>query len=192
MIPEDIELVTKLQKGDVEAFDLVYAKYAGKLYGFAFKYLKSSTETEELVQSVFLKVWENQKSLNKKSSFKSYLFTIAYHEICNIFRRRNLMSKYIDNQEIDNLRKSSDTDEEIDYHSILEQVNKIIDLLPEKQKTIFIKSRQEGMTSKEIALELGLSSGTVDNYVSESLRFIRNNLQNKNFSLLFLFSLFLS
>ena len=44
MFPEDIELVQKLQKGDVQAFDLVYAKYAGRLYGFAFKYLKSAIE----------------------------------------------------------------------------------------------------------------------------------------------------
>jgi DNA-directed RNA polymerase specialized sigma24 family protein len=51
-----------------------------------------------------------------------------------------------------------------------------------------VKSRQEGKSSKEIAVELGLSSGTVDNYISESLKSIRDNLQNKNFSLLLFFS----
>ena len=61
VFPADIELVLKLQEGDVVAFDLVYEKYAGRLYGFTLKYLKSTNETEELVQSVFLKVWENHK-----------------------------------------------------------------------------------------------------------------------------------
>jgi RNA polymerase sigma-70 factor (family 1) len=192
VFPEDIELVINLQKGDIEAFDLVYEKYAGKLYGFALKYLKSADETEELVQSVFLKVWENHKTLKKESSFKSYLFTIAYNEICNIFRRRSHHQKFIGGQLIDNLQTSSETEELIEYNSILEQVDKIIAKLPERQRIIFLKSRREGKSNKEIANELALSSGTVDNYISESLKFIRSNLQDKNFSALLLFSLFLS
>ena len=185
-------MVSKLQKGDVEAFDLVYAKYAGKLYGFAFKYLKSKAETEEMVQSVFLKVWENHKTLRKESSFKSYLFTIAYNEICNCFKRRTHLQKYIGVQLLENSNASSDTEELINYHSTLEQLNEIIARLPERQRTIFLKSRQEGKTTKEIAEDLGISAGTVDNYISESLKFIRSHLQDKNFSLLLLFSLFLS
>ena len=190
--PADIELVLKLQKGDVEAFDLVYGKYARRLYGFTLKYLKSTEETEELVQSVFLKVWENQKNLKKESSFKSYLFTIAYNEICNIFRRRSLLQKFIGEQLTVNSLNSSETEELIDYNSILEQVDLIIAKLPERQKIIFLKSRVDGKTNKEIASELELSSGTVDNYISESLKFIRSNIQDKNFSALLLFSLFLS
>jgi len=189
---EDIDLVQKLQNGDVESFDLVYGKYAGKLYGFVLKYLKSTYETEELVQSVFLKVWENHQTLREEASFKSYLFTIAYNEICNIFRRRSVLQKFISEQLIENSQISSETEELIDYNSTLEQINNIIVKLPERQRTIFMKSRQEGKTTKEIANELGLTSGTVDNYISESLKFIRNHLQNKNFTVFLLFSLFLS
>ena len=192
LFPADDELVAKLQKGDMEAFDRVYEKYAGRLYGFTLKYLKSTTETEELVQSVFMKVWENHKSLKNESSFKSYLFTIAYHEICNIFRRRSHLHQFIDNQLIENKLVTSDTEEQIDYHSILAQVTQIISMLPERQRVIFQKSRQEGKSTKEIANEFGLSTGTVDNYISEALKFIRSNLQNKNFSVLLLFALYLS
>ena len=192
VFPEDIELVQKLQKGDVEAFDLVYEKYAGKLYGFTLKYLKSTDETEELVQSVFLKVWENYKTLKKESSFKSYLFTIAYNEICNTFRRRSHLQKFIGEQLNDSSQTSNETEELIDYNSIRERVEQIVSKLPERQRTIFLKSREEGKSNKEIASELELSSGTVDNYISESLKFIRSNMQDKNFSALLLFSLFLS
>ncbi|MCL6103831.1 MAG: RNA polymerase sigma-70 factor [Bacteroidetes bacterium] len=176
VFPEDDELVVKLHKGDIEAFDLMYEKYAGKLYAFTFKYLRSTAEAEELVQSVFLKVWENSKNLRRESSLKSYLFTIAYHETCNIFRRRSYLKKFIDGQLTENLYTSNDTEEQIDYYSILEQVNQIIAQLPERQRTIFVKSRQEGKSSKEIAVELGISSGTVDNYISESLKFIREKM----------------
>jgi len=190
--PTDIEMVLKLKKDDVEAFDLVYEKYAGKLYSFTLNYLKSTSETEELVQSVFLKVWENHKTIRIESSFKSWLFTIAYNEICNTFRRRSHLKKFIEEQLIENFQTSGETEELIEYNSLLEQVNKIIAKLPERQRTIFLKSRQDGKSNKEIANELGLSSGTVDNYISESLKFIRIRLQDKSFCALLLFSLFLT
>jgi RNA polymerase sigma-70 factor (ECF subfamily) len=181
IFPTDIELVQELQNGDFGAFDLVYEKYAGKLYGFTLKYLRSTEETEELVQSVFLKVWENRKTLRKEASFKSYLFTIAYNEICNIFRRRSQLQKYLGKHLTEKSLESRETEDIIDCNSIREQVDLIIAKLPERQKTIFLESREKGKTNKEIANELGLSSGTVDNYISESLKFIRSRLLNKNF-----------
>jgi RNA polymerase sigma-70 factor (family 1) len=188
--PGDIELVERLQKGDIEAFDLIYEKYSGKLYAFALKYLRSKDEAEELVQLVFLKLWENYKNLRKESSFKSYLFTIAYNDICKLFRKRNYLQKFISDIQYENPQSSTETEDGIDYLSVLERVQQIVDKLPDKQKTIFLKSRQEGKSTKEIAEEVGLSPGTVDNYISESLKFIRNHLRNENLSALLLFSLF--
>lgn len=186
----DNELIEKLRIGDVEAFDRVYQRYAGKLYAFSLKYLKSKEEAEELVQSVFLKVWENQKKLKKETSFKSYLFTIAYNEICNLFRRRKYQQNFIAKIGTGNSEASGETEDQIDFQFVLEEVDQIIARLPEKQKTIFLKSRQEGKSTKEIADELGLSPGTVDNYISESLKFIRSNLKDKHFSILLFISLF--
>ncbi len=189
-LDSDNELIEKLRIGDVEAFDQVYHRYAGKLYAFSLKYLKSKEDAEELVQSVFLKVWENQKNLKKDTSFKSYLFTIAYNEICNLFRKRKYQQNFIDKTMIGNLVSSRETDDQIEFQFVLEQVDQIIARLPEKQKLIFLKSRQEGKSTKEIAEELGLSRGTVDNYISESLKFIRANLKDKHFSTLLFISLF--
>jgi RNA polymerase sigma-70 factor (ECF subfamily) len=186
----DIELVGRLQEGDVEAFDLVYERYSGKLYAFALKYLRSKDEAEELVQSVFLKLWENYKTLKKESSFKSYLFTIAYNEICNLFRKRNYLQKFINDTLYANSQSSSETENGIDYKSVLEQVQQILDKLPERQRIIFMKSRNEGKSTKEIATELGLSPGTIDNYISETLKSIRSRLNSENLSLILLVSLF--
>jgi RNA polymerase sigma-70 factor (family 1) len=173
---DDNKLIERLQKGNVEAFDLIYKKYSGNIYAFALKYLKSTDEAKELVQSVFLKVWENHKNLNKELSFKSFLFTITYNDICKIFRRRNYRQQFIDNTLYENSHHSSETEDRIEYNSVLEQVQQIIDRLPEKQKTVFLKSRLEGKSTKEIADEVDLSPGTVDNYISESIKFIRKYL----------------
>lgn len=189
-IPDDIELVGRLQKGDVEAFDLIYNRYSGKLYAFGLKYLRSTVEAEELVQTVFLKLWENYKNLKKDSSFKSYLFTIAYNDICKLFRKRNYLQKFIDHTLYENSQSSSEVEDGIDYQSVLEQVQQIVDKLPGRQKDIFLKSRQEGKSTKEIAEEVGLSPGTVDNYISAALKFIHTRLQNENLPVVLLFSLF--
>lgn len=190
LFPGDIELVERLQKGDVEAFDLIYEKYSGKLYAFGLKYLRSTAEAEELVQSVFLKLWENYRNLKKESSFKSYLFTIAYNDICKLFRKRNYWQKFIADTLYEKSQASSEIEESIDYQSVLKRVQQIVDKLPERQKTIFLKSRQENKSTKEIAEEVGLSPGTVDNYISEALKFIRSRLRNENLPVLLVFSLF--
>ncbi len=186
----DNELVVRLQQGDVDAFDLIYEKYSGKLYAFGLKYLRSTAEAEELVQSVFLKLWETHKQLDNELSFKSYLFTIAYNDICNLFRKRKYLQKFISDSLYENSQSAFKTNEAIDFQSVLERVQQLVDKLPERQKTIFLKSRQEGKTTKEIAREVGLSPGTVDNYISESLKFIRSRLHNENLPVLLLFSLF--
>src|SRR4030065_518565 len=113
--PGDTELVKRLQTGDVEAFDLLYEKYSGKLYSFGLKYLRSIDEAEELVQSEFLKIWENHKHINKELSFKSYLFTIAYNDICKLFRKRNYQKKFISDTLYTKSGSSPETEEDIVY-----------------------------------------------------------------------------
>lgn len=186
----DYEFIEKLHEGDVEAFDQVYKRYAEKLYAFSLKYLKSKEEAEELVQSVFLKVWENQKKLKKETSFKSYLFTIAYNEICNIFRRRKYQHNFFSTIDIEGTEASEETEEQIDFVFVKEQVDQIIAQLPEKYRKVFMKSRKEGKSTKVISDELNLSKGTVDNYISESIKFIRTNLDDRHFSTLLFVSLF--
>lgn len=188
---EDTELVKRLQKGDVEAFDLLYEKYSVRLCSFGLKYLRSASETEELVQSVFLKIWENHRQLKKELSFKSFLFTIAYNDICKLFRKRKYTQIFIDEAIHENNQSSSETVERIDYQSTLSRVVQIIDKLPQRQKDIIRKSRLEGKPSKEIAEEMKLSSGTVDNYISEALKYIRGHLRKEDLALVLFFSMYL-
>ena len=120
-------------------------------------------------------------------SIRSYLFTITYNDICKIFRTRKCLEKFISDYLHEVSRSSARTEEEIDFGSVVDYVKKIIDKLPERQKTIFEKSRIEGKSTKEIALELGLTPGTIDNYISKSIRFIREKVSSKDLYLLLLF-----
>lgn len=186
----DIELVKELRKGDIEAFDQVFKKYGDRLFGFALSYLKSKEETEGLVQNVFLKIWENRKNLKPGSSLKSYLFTIAYHEMCQIFRKKQIHEKFL-KEKITAIDSATDLEEMLEYKATLEQLEKLIDKLPEKQRLVFIKSRNEGKSSKEIAEEMNLAPGTVDNLISLALKFLRQNLSDANFGILLFFAFFI-
>jgi RNA polymerase sigma-70 factor (family 1) len=187
----DDELVEKLREGDLEAFDAVFEKYGDRLFGFALQYLKSKEETEGLVQEVFLKIWKKRKTLKKDSSLKSYLFTITYHNICKFFRKKQLQEKL--KKEIGLASDISvDTEEQINYNSTLEQIEKLIEQLPPKQKTIFNKSRKEGKSTREIAHEMHLAPGTVDNHISAALKFLRKHISGSNLALLLLLAVFLN
>lgn len=190
----DTELVERLRQGNIEAFDTIYAKYASKLFSFGFYYLKSSEEAEELVQSVFLKVWENCKELKKELSFKSYIFTIAYSEICKIFRKRSYWKKFTEDYMMQDLHEPSSAfiEEDISIQQVLKRIQQIIDKLPEKQRYAFVKSKIEGKSAKEVAKDLNLSPGTVDNYVSEVLKYIRSHIDNRDIAMILFFSIFFS
>ncbi len=83
---------------------------------------------------------------------------------------------------------SSETEDGIASQSVMERVKELIDKLPNKQRIIFLKSRIESKSTKEIAKELGLSPGTIDNYISESLKFIRSCIRKEKLIGLLLFS----
>lgn len=186
----DSELVKKLRKGDIEAFDQVFKKYGNRLFGFALSYLKSKEETEGLVQNVFLKLWENRKKLKQESSLKSYLFTIAYHQMCQIFRKKQIHEKFL-KEKITSVDTATDLEEMLEYKATLEQIEKLINKLPEKQRLVFIKSRNEGKSSKEIAAEMNLAPGTVDNLISLALKFLRQHLSDASFCVLLFFAFFI-
>lgn len=178
-------LVQLLQEGNVVAFDSLFGIYSSKLFGFALKYLKNESDAEELVQEVFVKVWENHQTLKSELSFKSYLFTIALNQIRKHFNKKVLSLHYIESLRNEpELLDIQDIQNE-DYEIALRQINRIIEQMPPRRREIFTKSKLEGKSSKEIASELDISPGTVDNQVSEAIRFIRSRLKKESLVLLF-------
>ncbi len=186
---DDKSLILMLQKGNVVAFDSLFEVYSQKLFGFALKYFKNETDAEELVQEVFIKIWENRHSLKTELSFKSYLFTIALNQIRKHFNKKAVSLRYIEKllQETDDLNNEGQAD---DYETVILQINKLIEQMPLRRQEIFRKSKLEGKSSKEIAAELNISPGTVDNQVSEALRFIRTQLKAENIAVLLFVFLF--
>ena len=181
---DDGALVELLQKGNVAAFDSLFDVYSPKLFGFAMRYFKSESDSDELVQDVFVQVWEYRETLKSELSFKSYLFTIALNQIRKYFNKKAVALRYLESLQKDPELTDNEIIQNDDYESTLQQINIIIEQMPPRRRDIFLKSKLEGKSSKEVAAELNISAGTVDNQVSEALRFIRTRLSNENVGLL--------
>ncbi|WP_430934710.1 RNA polymerase sigma factor [Saccharicrinis sp. 156] len=186
----DGELINKLKKNYSAAFDTLFEVYSPKLFGFALKYFKNENEAEELVQDVFITVWENRHSLNSELSFKSYLFTIALNKIRAYFNKKAVYLRYVESLKYET-ELVDNPDIENNYESVLQEVKQIIEEMPARKREIFMKSKLEGKNSKQIAAELNITPGTVDNQVSEALRYVRSRLKNENASLLLFAILFI-
>jgi len=175
---EDEHLMVKsLSNGNLLAFNTLFREYGRRLYQFAFGYFKSEAEAEELVQEVFTIIWEKREDLKEELSFKSYLFTIAFNIIRKHFRYKAYLSEYLKSGLC--FDPDMQTSEKITYDSLHKYLTELVNQLPARRKEIFIKSRFEGLSIKEIAEELKISHKTVENQLTDALRFIRFNLNKE-------------
>ena len=188
-LEDEIQLVKSLSKGNILAFNTLFRKYSGRLYRFAYGYLKSEEESEELVQEVFTKIWEKRKELKTELSFKSYLFTIAFNIIKKHFRREAVIAEYFSTRVMEDF--DLETTRKIHYDSLYQYISELVDQMPERRKEVFKKSRFEGLSIKEIAKEMSISRKTVENQLTDALKFMRTNLIKENLHFILWFTLFI-
>jgi RNA polymerase sigma-70 factor (ECF subfamily) len=185
---DESQLVRNLSNGNLLAFNTLYYSYSGHLYRFALAYLKSEEEAEELVQEVFTIIWERRADLNHELSFKSFVFTIAFNIIRKHFRKRASLLNYLNSGLISDL--DIQTSQKITCDSLFQFISRLVNLLPQRRKEIFIKSRFEGLTIKEISEDLNISHKTVENQLTDALKFIRTNIKSEYIPIILLAVIF--
>jgi len=188
----DYLAVQNLRQGDVKAFDNLFNKYSPRLYNFSVKYLKSAEEAEEVVQEVFLYIWDKKEGLKPDNSFNAYIFTIAYNIIKKYFIKKSRDNAFKDELLYALFKQENNLDQIIDYKFLLEKVELIIDYLPNRRKEIFIKRKYDGLSVKQIADELGISPNTVENQLASAQKQIKDELKKEKLAGLLFFMLFIS
>lgn len=184
--------ISLLQKGDVASFEYLYNEWSGKLYNFVMRISKGESDlAEDIVQTVFIKVWENRASLDPNKSFGAYICTIAKNQLVNIYQHR--MLEFIYREKVKNTDFTENTTEkEVDYHLLEEYIDSLIEQLPPARKEIFILSRRNLLTNKEISAKLNISENTVESQLSKAISFMRNKInRHYGFSAAILLSIFL-
>jgi len=179
--------ILRLQGGDRTSFEYLYNAWSGKLYNFVIRISKGDNYlAEDIVQSVFIKVWENRASLNPEKSFGAYICTIAKNQLVNIYQHRMQESLY--HEKIKNTEPIENTTEkEVDYHLLEEYIDSLIEQLPPARREIFVLSRRNLLTNREISEKLNLSENTVESQLSKAISFLRRKInQHYNLSISFL------
>ena len=168
------DLLERIQQSDAGAFETLYNQYRHKLYGFILRLTKSPEMTADIVQDVFLKIWEDRARFSHVQSFSHYFQSMVYNRSINLLKRIAF-----EDEIVNQLSKEAGNCEESDpvlYNELRRKLRQLVDQLPEQQRTVYRLSKEEGLKQEEIARQLNISLSTVKTHLSRSMTFIRSGL----------------
>lgn len=175
------EVLERLKEGDHEAFTQLYNTYRNQVYNFSRLYISSVEDCKEVVQQVFVKVWEARALIKAQENFKGFLFIITRNIVFNFskksfneaFYKMSVLSAFSD------LMDQADVgvEEEIVASQLNDYINQLVDTLPERQKEVFVLSRRHHLSYKEISTRLDISEKTVEQHIYKVLKFLKKNLE---------------
>lgn len=165
-------------------FESLFKSHYGELCAFANKYLEDLEASEEVVQDLFVKFWENREKNEVPNSLRSYFFTAVKNACLNQLKHLKIKEQYKQHNERELNAANVSADEEFEASELDHKIKSAIEALPEGRRKIFILSRYEGLKYQEIADQLKISVKTVENQMGEALKFLRHQLKD------FLVSLF--
>jgi RNA polymerase sigma-70 factor (family 1) len=181
----DEQLLAFVKKHDVAAFTEIYNRFRGLLYIYARKITNDGVNAEDIVQDIFIKLWDNRASLVLKSSLSSYLYTAVRYKFFDLVAHQKVRSdyaalfqRYLDVSE-------NPVEEYINEKELTLLIEREVANLPDKMRQIFELSRNNGLSHKEIALQLGIAEKTVKNQVNNALKTLRTKLGAAAFLMLF-------
>ena len=169
------ELLTELSKGSEKAFEEIYRFYSLRLFGKMIKLLKSEALASELLQDVFLKLWELRQSIDQEKCFRSYLFRIAINKSYDCLRR-SVRSRKIQQELIKTSSEEEETIEETVYSEAnFSLLNQAISLLPPQRQQIFRLCKLEGKSYKEVSSMLCISTSTISDHIVKANNYIKSH-----------------
>ncbi|MFY9152671.1 MAG: RNA polymerase sigma-70 factor [Prolixibacteraceae bacterium] len=185
----ELEIVLlQLADGIPAAIEELYYFYYPRLYNFSKKILKLEDGIDDILQEVFIKIWQNKQNIRTSATFNAFIFTITRNLLLNELRSR------LNNQKIKEkvgklaIAVEYSFFEQTEYHDLKEKVDLAINELPIRQKEIFILSRIDGFSHKEIAEKLAINSKTVEYHIAKAIILLKRKLVNFELvSILFFF-----
>jgi len=167
----------RITMGDEQSFELLYRRYFVRLCAFANKFLNDTFASEEVVQDIFLKLWENRFTLHSESSGKSFLFQAVHNKSMNFIAHQNVADRYSEMiKTVYAHPEEFDAQESLMAKELNIHIETIISNLAPECKKIFLMSRSDGKKHQEIADELNISIKTVENQINRALKKLRSEL----------------
>lgn len=177
-------ILERLKNGDEQAFNIIYKKYSRNLTYKLLRLLKSDVLVEEVLQDLFLKIWDTRSTIDTNKSFGYYLYTIAHHSVIDIFRRANKEKEIILSIKQSNSESYDHIETLIHNKENKELLDALISQLPPKRRSIFIYCKLDGKTYQEAAEHFNVSKNTINDHIQKSSIFIKENLTSSKFGTL--------
>lgn len=182
----DLELTGLLKKGDNLAFSEIYNRFQGVLYVYACKITKDTDEAEDIVQEVFLYLWDKRNTITLQSSISSYLYSAVRYKFFNLLDRKKIRADYQESFRSFINQGEYITDDYIREREFSKLIESEIAALPDKMREVFELSRKFNLSRKEISAHLNISEKTVKNQINNALKILRKRLGLLAFLLLLL------
>lgn len=175
----DIDLATRIRNGDGKAFSQLYDNYHKLIYTFAYKYLRNEDMSKDVVQTIFMKYWENRRSIDEKVNLKLYLLVMTKNLVLNELRsqqNRELREKAYFKAYEDEPDTNEISDDE---QSQLDHLKKAISSLPKQRREIYHLKHEDGLSNKEIAHQMHISENTVKSQYTKLLKAVKDMLSQQ-------------
>ena len=185
------KIIQRLKKDDKSAVDELFGYYYPRLYHFSKSILKIETEIDDILQEVFVKIWLNRQKISSAETFNSYIFTITKNEVLNLIRSKLKDHTFKEELYLRSVAEEYQTQNHLEYNEIKIAIDRLVEDLPEKRKQVFILSRTEGLSNKEIALQLNISEKTIEDHITHAIKHIKSSLKDMGVISLLYFFLFL-
>lgn len=174
---EERDTLDKIKhNSDKAAFADLYNRYWAKVYNFTKLYVISTYDAEEIVQEVFVRIWEGRALIDTEQNFEGYLFIIIRNLIFN-HSRKKLNEEFYKMTVLEAVEESYNIEEELDAANLKIYIDSLVSLLSPRQQEVFRLSRDQHLSHKEIASRLNISEKTVECHISDSLKFLKKNLR---------------
>ena len=172
----DTKAVGQLIKGNVSAYEFLFRKYYGTVYCFVRNMLKDRSVAEDIAQNIFMRIWLNRASLHPAKPIKHLLFVMAKNEALDVLKSKYSKSALLSTDVHDKELENGDADKRVMMLETASGIKDIIAKLPPQRRTVFVLSRYNNLSNKEIAGRLGLSVRTVEKHLELALRELRKAL----------------
>ena len=162
-------IIHGLRKNDQKAFDHLFDLYHKKIFYFCLQQGLDTVGAEEVVQEVFVKIWNSRKHIEPKGNIQGYIYMIAKNVILDEFKKR-IKRRAAENYQLHLLQSTNNTQEKVAYNELKEMIAKILVTMPEKRRLVFELSRFKGLSNKEIANEMGIAVKTVEAHLTQAIQ----------------------
>ncbi|SDF77729.1 RNA polymerase sigma-70 factor, ECF subfamily [Dyadobacter soli] len=166
-----------MRTGDSDAFAALYRKYWRRLFDAAYRRLLLREECEEIIQEIFTDLWTKRETLLISVSLEAYLFGASRYSIYNHIRSRKIREAYLEHWLKTPGEEGNYIEDRLHYEELASALEKSIENLPEKLRKVYVLSRKEHLTYKEIAEQEQIPVDTVEKQMGRALKILRDNLK---------------